>query len=611
MRILQVIHDFLPHHAAGSELYCFHLSQQMAKRHSVSLMFTGVDHARPQYHCRRSSYMGLPVYEVTHNGIYRRFEDTYADPKMEQVFIRILDEVRPDVVHLQHLLNHSIQYIPIARKRGIPVVFTLHDYWLSCPNGGQRIRPDLQVCDSIVLEDCADCIRKFGGAARVGARLASKLLSLRARANGSSLLDRLRRAHVDTPRKGLVRSARFTLDGETRSVLVAQPPSRVGFDLEVPEGTRLHFGCALAPEPRDQAHGGVAFEIRADGETLWAQTLIPDGHPEARRWLDDAVTLPAPHGRGKIYLELVTRPFPEGDNPRCTTGWSGLDLQEPPGAAAPRLAPAKSLYRAMERFLVSDTRARRVEQVQRRLQRVLDACRQVDLFISPSPFLKDILVEFGLPAERVLVSDNGLRTDLVMPFRRRSSEALRFGYVGTLAPHKGVHVLLEAFQGLAKHVRGRSAELRVHGNLTWFPDYVRRLRSLAVSDPVQFLGEFDHQDTREIYAGIDVLVVPSIWWENAPLTIREAILTGTPVIASDFGGMADCVHHGKNGLLFQVGDTADLRSKMMYLLEDPVRLEELREKVIPVKTVEQDAADMEQRYLELLRAPGMARASTT
>ncbi len=53
MRILQVIHDFLPHHAAGSELYCYYLSKQLSKRHSVYLMFTEVDHAKPQYYYRR------------------------------------------------------------------------------------------------------------------------------------------------------------------------------------------------------------------------------------------------------------------------------------------------------------------------------------------------------------------------------------------------------------------------------------------------------------------------------------------------------------------------------------------------------------------------------
>jgi len=564
---------------------------------------------RPQYYYRRSSYTGLPLYEVTHNHVYRRFEDTYVDPKMDQVFSRILDEVRPDVVHLQHLLHHSINYISIARKRGIRVVFTLHDYWLSCPNGGQRIRPDLQVCDPIAVEDCADCIRKFGGAASFGTRVTSKLLGLRSRSNATSLLERLPRAQIDTPRKEFVRAARFALEGDAREVLVAHPPARVGFQLDAPQGTRLHFGFGLAPDTFDKTGGGVTFEIRADGETLWSQSLDPKSRPEERRWFDEALTLPAPEN-GKLRLELVTRPFPGTDNQHCTAGWTGLELQEPPDATSSRLAPVKSLYRTVERFLAGSPLSRRVTQVEQRLKRVLEACRDVDLFISPSPFLKDTLVEFGLPAERVLVSDNGLRTDLVQPFRRRPSERLRFGYVGTLAPHKGVHVLLEAFEGLLAQGHQPAPQLRIHGNLSWFPDYVRQLRSRADSDAIEFLGEFDNKDALEIYAGIDVLVVPSVWWENSPITMHEAMLTGTPIIASNFGGMADLVRDGENGLLFQVDDAADLQHKMEYLQQNPALVEELRGSAVAVKTIEQDAADMEQRYLELVGAPAVARSTT-
>jgi glycosyltransferase involved in cell wall biosynthesis len=609
MRILQVIHDFLPHHAAGSELYCYYLSKQLAKRHSVYLLFTEVDHAKPQYYYRRSSYMGIPLFEVIHNHHYRRFEDTYADPKMDQVFSKILDEVRPDVVHMQHLLNHSIGYIAIAKKRGIPVVFTLHDYWLSCPNGGQRIRPDLHVCDPIVLEDCADCIRKFGSAARLGSRVASKLLGLRGRANGASLLERLPGARVETPRKEFVRPARFALAGEAREVLVAHPPAQVGFDVEAPEGTRLRFGYGMAPDTFDKPGGGVAFEIRADGETVWEQRLDPKSRPEERCWFDGSVTLPAASGK-KLRLELLTRPSPGPDNQHCTAGWTGLDVQQPPDAVPARLSGAKSLYRAMERLLAADPLSRRAVKVEQRLKRVLAACRDVDLFISPSPFLKQTLVEFGLPEERVLVSDNGMRTDLVQPFRRRPSERLRFGYVGTLAPHKGVHVLIEAFQKLLESGPRPRPELRVHGNLSWFPDYARRLQSQAQGDSVKFLGEFDNQDALEIYAGIDVLVVPSVWWENSPITMHEATLTGTPILTSDFGGMADLVRDGENGLQFQVGNAEDLRRKMARLLDEPGLVEQLGRPAIPVKTIEQDAADMEQRYLEVMKAPAVAQAST-
>lgn len=606
MRILQVIHDFLPHHAAGSELYCFYLSKQLAKRHSVYLLFTEVDHAKPQYYRRRSTYMGLPFYEVVHNHNYRRFEDTYADPKMEQAFSQILDEVQPDVVHLQHLLNHSINYISIAKKRGIPVVFTLHDYWLTCPNGGQRIRPDLHVCESIELEHCGDCIRKFGGAAGLGQRMASRLLGRQAQRRSGSLLQRLPRAHVEAPRREFVRQARFALEGDLRDVLVAHPPARVGFELEVPAGTRLRFGCGMAPTTFDQPGGGVAFEILADGETVWSQELDPKKNRDQRHWFDESITLPEAQS-GPLKLELVTR-APGGDNQHCTAGWTGLELQEPPAATATKLKPAKSLYRAMERFLSADSRQRRMEKVERRLERILEACRQVDLFLSPSPFLRDQMVEFGIPADRILFSDNGMRTDLLQPFRRRPSETLRFGYVGTLAPHKGVQVLVEAFERLQQEMPGNNATLQIHGSLDWFPDYVHRLRA-AAGERVTFHGEFDNQDALTIYAGIDALVVPSIWWENSPITMHEAILTGTPIIASHFGGMADYVRDGENGLLFKVGSAVDLCSKMMFLAEDHSRLDSLRQPVIPIKHIEQDAADMEQRYLELTGAPSVARAS--
>ena len=120
MRILQVIHDFLPRHAAGSELYCFYLSKELARRHEVSLLFTETDASRPQYDLTTGEYEGLATFEVVNNQRYGKFEETYADPNMERLFERVLDDVQPDVVHLQHLLFHSIHYISIAKGRGIP-----------------------------------------------------------------------------------------------------------------------------------------------------------------------------------------------------------------------------------------------------------------------------------------------------------------------------------------------------------------------------------------------------------------------------------------------------------------------------------------------------------
>ena len=158
MRILQVIHDFMPHHVAGSELYCFYLSSELSKRHQIDVLFTERDLSRAQYSYRRQLHGRLTFHEVVHNREYRKFEHSYADPSMERAYVRLLEEIEPDVVHVHHLMNHSVEYPRLAKERGIKVVFTLHDYWLSCGHYGQRLRPGHGICDEIDVRACADCL---------------------------------------------------------------------------------------------------------------------------------------------------------------------------------------------------------------------------------------------------------------------------------------------------------------------------------------------------------------------------------------------------------------------------------------------------------------------
>src|SRR4029079_16401012 len=97
----------------------------------------------------------------------------------------------------------------------------------------------------------------------------------------------------------------------------------------------------------------------------------------------------------------------------------------------------------------------------------------------------------------------------------------------------------------------------------------------------------------------DVLIVPSVWFENSPITIHEAFLTRTPVIASDIGGMQEYVRDGRDGLQFAVGDDADLAAKMTRFLDEPDLVERLSRDWIPIKTIADDAAATEFRYRAL------------
>jgi glycosyltransferase involved in cell wall biosynthesis len=96
--------------------------------------------------------------------------------------------------------------------------------------------------------------------------------------------------------------------------------------------------------------------------------------------------------------------------------------------------------------------------------------------------------------------------------------------------------------------------------------------------------------------------VPSIWYENSPINIHEANLVGVPVIASNIGGMAGLVPDGVAGLQFQVGDAGDLAAKMRRFIEDRSLVERFRRQMLPVKSIAENAQELEAIYGRLCKA---------
>jgi len=221
-----------------------------------------------------------------------------------------------------------------------------------------------------------------------------------------------------------------------------------------------------------------------------------------------------------------------------------------------------------------------------------------DLRVSPSRFLRRKFVDTaGFDAHTLVYSANGMRTDHVRLTSKRPdpSGRVRFGFVGTLVWYKGGATLVKAMRRLA----GLNCVLNVFGGFDPERDeHHAELRQLAGPNVV-FRGRFDNAKLAEVYAEIDVLVVPSIWFENAPITIQEAQLLRTPVVASDIGGMAEFVRHGVDGIHFRVGDDGDLAAVMARFIAEPDLAETLARSVPHVKTIQEDAAATEFRYRQL------------
>ncbi len=219
--------------------------------------------------------------------------------------------------------------------------------------------------------------------------------------------------------------------------------------------------------------------------------------------------------------------------------------------------------------------------------------------IAPTRLMIKILTEHGLIPEKITYSSFGIS---LKPFlncvRPEASECLRIGYVGTLAESKGVHLLLRAFQDLS---RDESIELKIYGNTNENTEYVAKLKLLAREDPrITFCGTFPNNQIGNIFSRLDVLVVPSIWYENTPLVIYSAFAAGCPVIASDLGGMSEIVHHEKNGLLFEPGSISGLADAIRRLSRDRELLDRLAKNIEQPKSIECYVAELVSIYKDVI-----------
>lgn len=244
----------------------------------------------------------------------------------------------------------------------------------------------------------------------------------------------------------------------------------------------------------------------------------------------------------------------------------------------------------------------RVEAIRERREQLRQVLLEMDLLISPSRFLERMFIRRGNVApDRFYYSPYGLDDMWAHPPTRPDSpnDRLRIGYIGQIAPHKGVHVLLKAIRQLG-NADGRW-ELHIYGDTARFPQYAEHLRRLAGEHPrIRFEGRVENRRIPAVLTDLDVLVVPSIWYENAPLTIMEAHAAGVPVVASDLGGMTELVRHEQDGLRFRPGDEGDLARQIRRLLDEPDLLARLRQGIGQVRRIRDEVTELLTVYRQIL-----------
>jgi glycosyltransferase involved in cell wall biosynthesis len=220
-----------------------------------------------------------------------------------------------------------------------------------------------------------------------------------------------------------------------------------------------------------------------------------------------------------------------------------------------------------------------------------------DRLVAPSRFLRGHYVEWGVPPERILHLQNGVHPAHFAGLRRElpNGERLAVAYLGSLLPQKGLDVLIDAANALAD----APIDLTIHGRITGrreTEEYVRSLRARLTNPHVTFAGPYDPTELGRVLSAADVVVVPSILYENCPMVILEAQYAGRPVVTSNVGGMAELVRDGVDGRTFRVGDAGDLAACLRALAADREALLALQRGITPPQTMATVAERIEALY---------------
>lgn len=182
------------------------------------------------------------------------------------------------------------------------------------------------------------------------------------------------------------------------------------------------------------------------------------------------------------------------------------------------------------------------------------------LVISPSQFALGLHYQYGFfKKSKTLVLPNPVALGQPAKDKRQPSDKFRLLYLGQLEPSKGVSLLISSFIKWAEP----ATQLTIVGDGSQSAEVNK-----SASQQITVLGKVPREKLAELFAQTDLLVLPSLWQENSPLVIYEAMAHGVPVLVSDSGGTSELVKEGQTGWIFKSGDGADLLAKLKLALNN-------------------------------------------
>lgn len=213
--------------------------------------------------------------------------------------------------------------------------------------------------------------------------------------------------------------------------------------------------------------------------------------------------------------------------------------------------------------------------------RILKSYDYVDKFICPSKFYMNKFIEFGIPKEKVVHIPNFVD---VSKFNPNYEHEDYFVYFGRLSEEKGINTLIKSMKYVNK------SKLIIVGK----GPIEKELKEFVVKEKiknVEFVGFKTGNELENIIKKSRFIVIPSEWYENAPMSIIEAMAYGKAVLGSNIGGIPEFIEDNHTGMIFNTKDEIDLASKINHLIDEEkqtiemgknarIRAEKLYDKIV-------------------------------
>ncbi len=465
---------------------------------------------------RHDDWLGVRVFEVINSPVLAPSLLQFADPASETSCPELESRVRslfaalkPDVVHFHNIEGFSAGCVDAAREptgdwAGAKVVYSLHNYHTICPQV-YLMQGHTEPCfDSVGGSRCETCIER-----------------------------------TDRKAEMLLRARRYV-----RKYREQHPDSR-----QAPK----------PPDPPPSIARGLLTEVKR----------FVKGEP-VREW-PSAPPPPAPIALPGRAVECAgdvqhARPVPSEDEQRGQA--RSLTKKECNGFVP---TPGDKSWKALLNVIAPEPMPAARNEYGTRREAMVSMLNRCDWVLAVSTFVRNKFVSMGLDAARAQTLPIGSRINAMVeanrelvfapePFAENPRRPIRLVFLGYNNHYKGLHVLADALELLTpEYLRRFSILIHAHQGeaMQWRFERLRpRLGELV------YKFAYDYSDIPWLLGGKDLVVVPSVWWDNAPQTVFEAFGCGVPVLGAELGGIPDFVRHGHNGLLFRGNDRYDLARRL-------------------------------------------------